>query len=156
MSEFKLEELRADPFGFMRLQATLPELSGAIGEGFLKLGELFGQEEVNMTGAPLAHYVSFEGGRAAFELGFVVPPAAAEPLREVGVEIGHTPDGQVLRGIHFGPYETVSQTYDKMGLDLKRRHLEGAPDMWERYYSPLGTPPEKIMTEVIWPIARSA
>jgi len=153
MDEFKLETVEAEPFGFLRLEASLAEMSRTIGEGFIRLGELFGKADVKMAGAPYAHYISFEGSKAIFELGFPIAGVQEERLRMAGVEIGRTPDGQVLKGIHMGPYETVSKTYDSMGADLKRRHLQGTPDMWERYYSPPGTPPEKTMTEVIWPIA---
>jgi len=155
MTDFNLETIKAEPFGFVRLEASLAEMSRTIGDGFLKLGELFEKADAKMAGAPYAHYISFEGSKAIFELGFPIAGIETDRLRMAGVEIGRTPDGQVLKGIHMGPYETVNQTYDGMGADLKRRHLQGTPDMWERYCSPPGTPPEKTMTEVIWPIAGS-
>ena len=153
MSEFQLETVTGEPFGFIRLEATLPEMPRTIGEGFSKLGELFGRADAGMAGAPYAHYVSLEQGKAVFDLGFPIASADAERLRAAGAQIGKTPDGRVLKGIHLGPYDTVNQTYDSMGIDLKRRHLKGTPDMWERYYSPPGTPPDKTRAEVIWPIA---
>ena len=156
MSEYRLETVTAQPFGFLRLEATLPEMAQTIGNGFLKLGELFGKADAKMAGAPYAHYLMFYNGKAAFELGFPIAESDAERLRGAGVQIGSTPAGQVLKGIHTGPYETVNQTYESMGADLKARNLSGTSDMWERYYSPPGTPPEKTMTEVIWPISDSS
>jgi AraC family transcriptional regulator len=153
MSGFTLETVTAQPFGFVKLEATLPEMTRAIGNGFLQLGGLFGKADARMSGAPYAHYLTFDGGKAVFELGFPVAEAEIDRLRLAGVQIGSTPAGQVLKGIHMGPYETVNQTYESMGADLRQRHLAGTADMWERYYSPPGTPPEKTMTEVIWPIS---
>jgi effector-binding domain-containing protein len=53
---------------------------------------------------------------------------------------------------HLGPYDTVAQTYGDMQAQMKVDGLEGSADMWEIYMSPPETPPDKIMTEVVWPV----
>src|SRR3569833_1377487 len=112
MGEYRLETVTAQPFGFLRLEASLPEMAQTMGNGFLKLGELFGKADAKMAGAPYAHYLTFDKGKAVFELGFPIAESEAQRLRLAGVQIGSTPAGQVLIGIHTGPYETGNQTYE--------------------------------------------
>ncbi|MNL80251.1 Bacterial transcription activator, effector binding domain [compost metagenome] len=57
-----------------------------------------------------------------------------------------------MKAIHIGPYDTVVKTYDALTGAMKARGLTGAHDMWEVYYSPPDTPPEKLRTEIIWPV----
>ena len=153
MNEFPVETLTSQPFAYVSRSATLADMPRAMGEGFAILAGLFGKANAPMAGAPLAHYLSFEGGKATFDLGFPARPGDVAELKAAGLSIGETPSGRAMKAIHVGPYESGSQTYDAMGASMKRLGLSGTQDMWERYLSGPEVPPAQIRTEVIWPVS---
>jgi len=100
--------------------------------------------------------LAFDGATTTFQVGFPYRPDDGKRLTAAGLTIGTTQAGQVMKATHKGPYETVVETYNAMQSEMKQRHLVGADDMWEIYMSPPETPPEEILTQVIWPVRRAA
>lgn len=152
MPDFTIETRTATPFAYLERTARIVDMPKVMGEGFASLSALFAKAKAPMDGPPMAHYKSFDGSTTTFELGFPVRAEDTAALRAAGLSIGETPRGRVMQAIHVGPYDGVSKTYDAMLAAMKAKGTEAAPDMWERYFSPPGTPPEQIRTEVIWPL----
>ena len=138
------------PYAYIRRTTPITEISAAMGEGFAALDAAFRAAHAVPAGPPLAHYTGYDANSTSFELGFPVIADDAEALQVAGLEIGETFGGQVMRGVHHGAYDTVTGTYEAMMTDMAARGLVAAPDMWECYISPPGTPTERIETEVIW------
>lgn len=152
MADPMIVELSPRPFAYISLRSTLSQMPATMGEGFATLGRMFATAKAQMAGNPLAHYTDFDATSASFELGFPVLEADIPALRAAGVSIGKTPGGRNMTATLVGPYDTVSQTYDRMTAAMKQQQLSGSKDMWESYISPPETPPEQIRTDVIWPV----
>ena len=156
MPDFQVETLKPQPFAYITLTAKVPEMPKAMGDGFDRLSAAFAAAKAEMAGMPMCHYTDYDEQSATFDLGFPARPDQLEALREAGLSIGETPSGRSMKATHIGPYDTVVETYNKMTEAMKKQGLVGAHDMWETYFSPPETPPEKIRTDVIWPVSEAA
>ena len=152
MPEFPVVTLKPDPFAYITVSTPMAGISQAIGQGFGQLGAAFSQAEARVAGPPMCHYVAYDGKSTTFQLGYPARPDELEKLRSAGLETGETPSGRNMKAIHIGPYDTVVKTYDAITDAMKARGLTAARDMWEVYYSPPDTPPERMKTEIIWPV----
>jgi effector-binding domain-containing protein len=153
MSEFKIETMQARPFAYITRTAKMNEIGKAMAEGFGALGAMFAKAGAAMAGMPMAHYRSYDTKTTTFDLGFPCRAEDAKALGAAGLSIGETPAGRNMTATHMGPYDTVVSTYDAMTAEMKSQGLKPASDMWEIYFSPPDTPPAKIRTDVVWPIA---
>ena len=153
MPEFPVVTLKPDPFAYITISTPMADIAQAMGQGFGQLDAAFSQAKARMAGPPMCHYVAYDEKSTTFQLGYPARPDEAEKLRAAGLEIGETPSGRNMKAVHMGPYDTVVTTYNAMTEAIKARGLTAAEDMWEAYYSPPDTPPQKIKTEVIWPVA---
>jgi len=63
---------------------------------------------------------------------------------------------EVAHTTHLGSYDTLPEAYDALfaGAREQGRRLTDDEPMWEEYWSPPGTPPDRTRTEVFWPVAR--
>jgi AraC family transcriptional regulator len=152
MPDFVVATLKAEPYAYIERTARTSEIPKIMSESFDTLSALFAKAKASMVGMPLTHYKSFDGETTSFQLGFPVRQEDTAALEEAGLSIGETPHGPAMQAIHIGPYEEVPKTYDALLAEMKARGLEGTTDMWERYFSPPGTPPEQTRTEVICPL----
>ena len=156
MTDPLVTKLNATPFAYVSRKAKMNEMPQVMGEGFATLSQLFAKAGAEMAGMPMAHYLDYDATSATFDLGFPVRPDLLEALKDAGLTIGETAAGQNMTAVHMGPYDTVMKTYDVMTNAMKAQGLKGSKDMWEVYYSPPGTPPAEIKTEVIWPVSKAA
>lgn len=153
MTDFKIETMRPRPFAFVTRTAKMTEISSAMAEGFAALGAMFAKAGATMAGMPMAHYRAYDAKTTTFDLGFPCRSEDTKALAAAGLSIGETPAGQSMTATHVGPYDTVVSTYNAMTTEMQSQGLKPAGDMWEIYFSPPDTPPERIRTDVVWPIA---
>ena len=156
MASFEISDMGAQPFAFLTRTADIKGISKVMAESFSELGRAFAMADAPMMGPPLCHYTAYDGATTRFEVGFPYRPEDADRLRAAGLTLGTTRAGKVMKATHVGPYDTVVETYDAMQADMAARKLVGADDMWEVYMSPPETPPDKIVTEVMWPVTEAA
>ena len=152
MTRFPVSQLVAQPFAFLLRTAAIPDMPKVMGESFGALSAALAKAKAAPAGMPLAHYIAYDSNSTTFEVGFPVRPEDVEAVREAGLSIGKTAEGQVMTAIHMGPYDSVVSTYNAMQAEMQAAGLEAAMDMWEVYYSPPDTPPAEIRTDVIWPV----
>ena len=152
MTEFPVVTLTPEPFAYITITARMTEISKAMGEGFGQLSMLFAQAKATMAGMPMAHYLEYDEKSTTFQLGFPCRADETEALRDAGLSIGETPSGRNMKAVHIGPYDSIVGTYNAMTEAMKAQGLTAARDMWEAYFSPPETPPDKIKTEVTWPL----
>jgi AraC family transcriptional regulator len=153
MQTFEVTELTAAPFAYVTKTAPLKGIAEVMGQSFAELGKAFATAQAPMAGPPLCHYVAVDGQSTTFQVGFPFRPEDGERLQATGLTLGTTQGGTAMKATHIGPYETVAQTYSAMQTEMTARKLVGAEHMWEIYMSPPETPPEQIVTEVIWPVS---
>jgi len=152
---FAITEATPQSYAHVRRAARIAEIPGVMTESFATLAAAFAKAGAAFSGPPLTHYLSYDAESCAFAVGFPAPREKLDALREAGLTIGETVSGPVMTGRHVGPYDTLASTYTAMQAEMKAKGIEGAVDMWEIYMSPPGTPPDELVTEVIWPVRRS-
>lgn len=153
MQSFEVTELSAAPFAYITRSVPIKGIAEAMGQSFAELGKAFATAAAPMTGPPLCHYTAFDGTSTTFDVGFPCRSEDGARLAAAGLTVGTTQAGKVMKATHTGPYETVVETYNAMQDEMKVRKLVGAEHMWEVYMSPPETPPDQIVTEVIWPVS---
>lgn len=153
MRTFEVTELTAAPFAYVTKTAQINGIAEVMGQSFAELGKAFSVAGAPMVGPPLCHYTAYDGTSTTFQVGFPCRPEDGKRLESAGLAIGSTQAGQAMKGTHTGPYDTVVDTYNAMQAEMSARGLVGADHMWEVYMSPPETPPEKIETQVIWPVS---
>jgi AraC family transcriptional regulator len=155
MSRYPVAAATSQPFAYVSRKARIDEMPKVMAESFGALSAAFAKAHADFAGPPLAHYTDYDAQTASFDVGFPARSDQLEELRSAGLSIGETASGTVMTARHIGPYDTVAKTYDAMQAQMKADGLEGSHDMWELYMSPPETPPEQIMTDVIWPVHRT-
>ncbi|HVY85611.1 MAG TPA: GyrI-like domain-containing protein [Caulobacterales bacterium] len=87
----------------------------------------------------------------SFRVGY--PFSGPTPLTVVGVQIGQTPSGRVMRVTHHGPRAHIRNTYDEIGAYLLAHRIaaEGAP--WEIWVNDGGDAnPDATQIEIYVPL----
>ncbi|QOV41434.1 GyrI-like domain-containing protein [Streptomyces ferrugineus] len=85
------------------------------------------------------------------EVGFVTDRAVRP---EQGVVAGSLPGGRVARLTHFGSFDGLGPSWDRLGSWMRARGLAAAEDRWETYVTQ-PTPdmdPRDLRTELNWPV----
>jgi len=152
MSEPIIVDLQARPFAYLSMVSTLPDMPDAVAQGFQNLADLFARADALVAGSPLVHYLAFDTRLVDFDLGYPARPADVDRLRAAGLSIGETPGGPSMTATHYGPYDSLSETYIVMDEAMRQRQVTGARDIWESYPNAPGTPADRFCTEVIWPL----
>ena len=156
MPKFPIVDMSPRPFAYVSRQAEMAEIPTVMQEGFGALMTAFGKAGASPAGMPYCHYTAYDDASATFDLGFPVAPGDVDAVRAAGLDIGETVSGQVMKGVHIGPYDTLNLTYEAMMAEMKALGLEGTVEMWEAYFSPAETPPDQTKTEVYWPVRAAA
>lgn len=152
MPGFPVVTLTPGPFACVTITTPMTGIAGAIADGFCKLGELFARAGAEMAGMPMCHYVEVDSTSTTFQLGFPCRPDEVEALRGAGLSIVETPSGEAMKAVHIGPYDDLAKTYAAMAKAMEAHGRIGSRDVWEVYCSPPETPPERIRTEILWPL----
>jgi effector-binding domain-containing protein len=121
-------------------------------------------ERIRSTGAepagPLfARYHSFGAEQVDVEIGFPVaqPLPGVSPVAEIGAgEIGSSalPAGRVAFTIHRGPYDGLSDSYDRLHDWIHAAGLSEGSGPWESYVDDPGDMSDmaNVRTEIVWPV----
>jgi effector-binding domain-containing protein len=86
-----------------------------------------------------------------FDVEAGMPTAVAiEPAGDVVPLV--LPHGRVARGVHVGPYDTLTDTYGQLLAWLAEHGESPCEQMWESYLSDPtpGSDPATWRTEVVW------
>jgi len=156
----RIVELPARPSIALRIQVPMANLDMGEIYGrelprlFTRLQELGGE----MTGAPYGRYFAWGGETVDVEIGITVDRALDDlrPLGDVPAgEMGSSalPGGPAAIATHWGPYDTLPETYGRLHDWI---HAEGREDSlgpWESYVDdPDSVPdPADLRTEVCYP-----
>jgi effector-binding domain-containing protein len=123
-----------------QLTILLPEVMG-----FLS------RERLAPVGPPFARFHSF-GERVDLEVGI---PVAEEFDGNARVEPSSLPGGDVVTGMHVGPYHGLSRTHEALADWLSVRGLAADGGPWEVFWTDPGLErdPSKWRTEIFQPVS---
>ena len=150
---FEILEISPQPFAYLHRTAPMEGIGQTMGECFDSLGKIFAQTGVTPVGPPLSYYTAVDNETTTFDVGFPVRAEDRDKLAKAGLEIGVSPTGKAMKGVHTGSYDTLPQTYSAMHAEMAKHNLKPGEAMWEVYKSMPETPPEKTVTEVYWPVS---
>lgn len=129
------------------------QIKASIDDAFERLSASIARAGLSTHGAPRACYHYRSDGGMGFDLGYPIASADAAAALAAGLNTGATFSGPALKATHQGPYQTLRGTYQALEKELKARGFEAGGDIWEVYLNdPDDTPPEKLVTEIAWPV----
>ncbi|WP_461071323.1 GyrI-like domain-containing protein [Streptomyces pseudoechinosporeus] len=85
------------------------------------------------------------------EVGFVTDRAVRP---EAGVVVGSLPGGRVARLTHFGSFDGLGASWDRLLSWMRERGLSAGEDRWETYVTKPSPDidPRDLRTELSWPV----
>lgn len=154
--DIKIEEIKEQPTLVIRESATMASIPERMGKIFSEIVAFMGKRGIAPAGAPFAYWhnmnsESISKGVFDMECGF---PVGMPVEGEGEIMASKLPGGKVVKTMHIGPYEALSETYEAVLSWIKEKGYQVGEDMWETY---LTNPCEvsdksKWMTEIIWPL----
>jgi effector-binding domain-containing protein len=145
--DFKIEELTAQPYMFIRQETKQSEIGNRIGAC---LGRLMPYVAANAGGMPIARWSKWEDGIGTMEVG--IPVREPMPAKDE-IEAGELPAGRAAVVTHVGSYDGLMGSWEKLKAWMQQEGLEGRADPWEAYVDDPGeVPVEKLRTIIHWPI----
>ncbi|MES1201090.1 MAG: hypothetical protein ABUS57_06535 [Pseudomonadota bacterium] len=132
--EFETAEPQTYVFAPVTTSNTDPaQMDGALSQGVAQVDAFMAGNALTKSGAQVRVTTAWDEAQhqVSFRVGY--PFAGPTPLTVVGVQIGQTPSGSVMRVTHHGPRAQIKQTYEKIQAYLAahriRMRADGLP--WE-------------------------
>lgn len=146
-----VKDVSEQTVGSIRGRVPVTGLDPWIAEAIRELFARFAQHRIQPAGSPFA-MLPAPNGSEEVEVEVALP--ANRNVRESGRMVGRTiPACRALATMHLGPYEELTETYRMLALAMKAHGIEPSGKPREIYLAnPLLTPPEELVTEVLWPI----
>ncbi len=153
MKDMEITRLTLEPQPILFIQRKLDqdELQQNMAECF---GQLFShgmQQGLAITGQPIARYTSI--GPGLWTVDFVLPfSKVAEAVDDM--QSGFLEGGTVVKGVHYGPYDALAESYVAIEKWLEKAGLFPRSANWEQYVtSPAEVPdPSDWRTDIYWPV----
>jgi effector-binding domain-containing protein len=151
MTEFTLIDVPAETVATMRRVLPVGELPKFFQQAFGEVAEEVGPAGGHISGPPFGWYHRMPKDTVDVTAGFPVAGDVHTP--DGGVHVEERPGGLAVVGVHVGPYDTISQTWDQMQGWIVDRSLLPLGDMWEEYLSPPEGDPATWQTRLVVTIA---
>ena len=155
-----IEEIEPQPTVCARVVTQKEALGEVFSTVPAKVFQRLAEAGIPPAGALYARYPSFSDDEVDVEIGVPVlapatdiPPVASLDPGEVGS--GELPGGRVATTMHRGPYDRLTETYERLHQWIHDQgHTEGAGP-WESYLDDPGDMSDMsgVRTQVVWPIA---
>ena len=150
MTTFEIDEVQSQHAAVVRGQMRVEEIPDFFGRAFGAVMEALVTQGIDAAGPPMAYYPAMPD-EEMFDVEAGFPTAVAiEPVGDVVPLV--LPHGRVARGVHVGPYDTLTDTYDQLFAWLAERGESPCEQMWECYLSDpsVESDPAVWRTEVVW------
>ena len=136
----------------IRTSTPVDKLSEVMGKCYGEIMGYLGPKGVQPIGPPFVIYYNMDMSNLDVEIGFPV----AEPEEGKGdVKAGKLPGGRTAVTVHIGPYDKIGESYNNLTAYVGEKGLEIDAFTYEFYLNdPSVTPPEKLETEIHFPIKK--
>lgn len=128
------------------------ELPSFFDASFRKLGEAVAAQQVAVISPAFGLFREAQEGRADLEVGFVTD----RPIRAEGdVVAGSLPGARVARLIHYGAFDELGASWERLRSWIGEQGLMPGAVTWESYLTKPSPDmdPRDLRTELNWPIA---
>jgi effector-binding domain-containing protein len=126
-------------------------ISKAYAEAYGEIGKFMAKNKLQQAGAPLG--IDREMTADSFSFDAAIPVDRTDVVAGDGVQVTQSYAGRALKTTHVGPYEKLSETYAKFEAYAKAHAYTPAGGVISWYLDdPANTPPDKLRTEMYWPI----
>ncbi len=145
----EIKDQSAQPTISLRTHAAVGDLPQVLGQTFGAIMQYLGEQDEQPTGAPFVAYYNMDMQNLDIEIGFPV----ARPLPGRGeLKGGALPAGKIATTLHIGPYDTIAPAYDALTHYTQASGYQPTGVAYEIYFSDPSTPPEKIQTQIVFPL----
>lgn len=153
--EISIEEVASVPYLYISDQTSFDgdSIKAKLGSAYGELVAFVQENGIEMAGARRAVTTEFSMEKMfyAFDAGL---PVNIEEVETTGrIQYTMTYGGKAVKGIHIGPYEECTSTYDAIMKYIEDNGLEIAGNSWEEYIDdPMEVAPEELRTFIFFPI----
>lgn len=133
----------------IRLQVPLADLHQVFGPTFAQVAQAVTAGGSDIIGPAYACYFGEPTDIADVEIGFGIE-ASIESAEVVVTEV---PSQEAVVGTHIGPYEQLSDSYDKLVPWLFEQEIALADHMYEFYDTMPDEDPSAAITRLVFPLA---
>jgi len=129
-------------------------ISEALGKAYFQILTFIADNGLSSAGAPRSILRPYRGSELGFDAAIPLHRVNANTPREtVGVRIGQSYAGLVVRVRHIGSYAGLTGTHRKISAYLAASGIERDGAAWESYVSDPGKVPEReLQTDIFYPI----
>jgi effector-binding domain-containing protein len=134
----------------IRQMVKFAEIPNMMSKAYGELMTYMQRNDIQMVGPPFVFYHSWSDVETDMDCGF---PVTSTFKGEGRIHSFDLPAVKVMMTIHTGPYEKLGETYKKVEEKMRAMGIKPADHMWESYLNnPMEVPPEKLLTQIFWPI----
>ncbi|CAN5250371.1 GyrI-like domain-containing protein [soil metagenome] len=150
--QVEITELSAQPVMAIRAQTTKSGVPDLLRDLLPEVSKYLDEQGVHPTGPPFARWFRFEDEGVDVQAGMPVSGPIAGKDR---ITAGELPGGQVAMAWHTGPYDTLSETYERLHDWIHGQGRDDSEAPWEVYWTDPEETPDSSQwrTQIVWPLS---